>query len=306
MKITFGLDNGRWIPWMGPAVALFITALCALAVVELRRNFVFPFVELEVRETAEEFNAMTSYYYSQRGMGIQDLTREVRRVMRHDNTAPMLTRRPYISFEDSSVPGVCSEYAKVASSFFSGERYISRVVWLSTHTVMEIWEPYYHKWVLIDTSGNQIWYNSDRIPMSVTELIHGWEEAEPRPIIPADEIAANPHLADGLNFGPEGIKHYRDTEVCVVIDNEYLFRFHHRTRDPYQLALAFLGLEPVATGFQYIPDDGLPRAGSVLIPLRLIVAALLLTWSIAVVWFFVWRVKRPKARMATGNEVSPD
>lgn len=264
------------LPWMGPAAALVLTLAGALAVANLRRGHVFPFVELQTVHQLEEFNAPPPDSARDQPPDIRAITREVRRIMVHGD-APMLTEPP-LGAGDDSVVGVCSEFAKTAQALGAQDGHEFRTVWLSTHTVNEYWDPDRERWILLDTNGNQKWIcPQEGEPLSVAELVAG-HPAEPRAILasPGD----NPH------FGPEALRHYRDTDVVVVVEDERLFDFHLRNRSPLAVGAHLLFGSPVARGIQFVPEGNDIRAGSIIPQLRLVLALILLAWVVAATWWF--------------------
>lgn len=273
-RCSFGLVT------TGALVTLLGTALVGNGVLNLRKDHVFPFVELETFEDPGAFNAPpSSEPEAGERLDIGSLAREVRGIMHHVD-AGSLDAPPPRDSPPSSIEGVCSEYAKVAQVFAAEDGHILRTVWMSTHTVNEYWDPGLERWIVVDKSGNLKWFDDEGTPLGVTDLIEAdADSVMARPIIPPSEFETFPELADGLNLSEEDVGHFTDSEVWVVIEEEHLFDFHRGNRSPTAILAYLLFDEPIARGVQFAPPDrDPPPAGSVITGLRLWLLALIGVW----------------------------
>ncbi|MCC5877336.1 MAG: hypothetical protein JJU11_14025 [Candidatus Sumerlaeia bacterium] len=277
----------RVAPWTlmlaGSLITVLGTALIGFGVLDLRRGQVFPLVELETLDDPEAFNAPpTTETIAPERLEVGMLAREVRRIMHHTD-AGSLDAPPPRDSPPSSVPGVCSEYAKVAQTFAAEDGHVLRTVWMSTHTVNEYWDPTRERWIVVDKSGNLKWFDEEGEPLGVTDLVLAEPETiTAQPIIPPAEFDNDPDLADGLNLTVEDLTHFTDSEVWVVIEDERLFEFHRRNRSPTVVLRYLLFGEPVARGVQFTPDGMEPPAGSVIWRLRIYLLGLGMVWVVGI------------------------
>ncbi|MCX8082652.1 MAG: transglutaminase domain-containing protein [bacterium] len=73
---------------------------------------------------------------------------------------------------------LCDGYARLAASIAQSYGIPSRVLWLKGHVTSEFYISEFDKWVLIDPSFG-LYFSSNNIPLSTTEVIHAYENNHP-------------------------------------------------------------------------------------------------------------------------------
>ncbi|MHC4605768.1 MAG: hypothetical protein ACYTAF_02400 [Planctomycetota bacterium] len=270
------------------AILILITVLVLAGLVVFVKSAVFPFVELMTIRDVADFNAppdkaLLSYGVPQlrsdhirphsEATGLQEswLAYGVREYLRAGEGTVLSHPEMVLREEPPAVR--CSEYAKLTTSLAAFRNIPARVVWVSGHTVSEIWRKDLKKWVLVDTYGNQMFFPPGGGGfLNVADLINDAQAEMSRPVFSVDPPA----------FEPKALELYRITDICVVLEGPRLYDFHKRNYAPDVLIGYLFGGEPVARGIQYVPPGKTPKAGSVIVTVRIVLTALVLMWTAAI------------------------
>jgi len=250
-------------------IHVFLIALFLVLIPIKIKQATFPFVELEI-VSADQFNAPPedqSLDYSTIPLVLPDEleNKSVAYALRHElaHGNEMVFTSPEQAVSEDEIRVLCSEYSKAAVSVFEARGSTARVVWLSEHTVTELWDEELQKWVLYDTNGNQMYFSEDGEPLGVAELMTDIA-AEPEPIV----MEESQNFKDDPQFNETSRRLYQETDVCVVLTGNRLYDFHLRNKDPKIILSFLIGGDPVANGIQIIPPGKEQIAGSIRFQIR--------------------------------------
>lgn len=203
---------------------------------ERLKAFIFPFKKSRFGDLEDDIRAVTL---------------ATRGIMSESNGTVIRKISEVIS-NDKSYLHICSESSKIFTTLMQSIGYPSRVIWLSMHTVSEIYTESYG-WILVDTFGNVVFKDDKGRYKSLLEVNANFNKLTPFNIVEKKYSKNADYLENDYIYRKSNV--FNDNSLFVVIDGKSLGNFHTKTRDIRSIVDFVVFQKPFAKGIQYVKEN---------------------------------------------------
>jgi hypothetical protein len=218
-------------------------------------------LDIDKREVKKLKSFIASFKKSEFGNLDDDIrasTMATRQIM-HKSNGNIIRKISEVISPDKKYQRICSESSKIFATLMQSIGYPSRVIWMSVHTVSEIYTKKYG-WILVDTFGNIIFKDSKGEYKSLLEINANFNKLKPFNIVEKKYSNNSDYLESGYIYKKSNV--FNDENLFVIIDGKSLGTFHNKTRDISSIIDFAIFNNPFSNGIQYLKDDS-KRVGNV-------------------------------------------
>jgi hypothetical protein len=182
---------------------------------------------------------------------IQATTMATREIM-HESNGESIREIDEVISHNQRYKRICSESSKIFATLMQSIGYPSRVIWMSRHTVSEIYTEKYG-WILVDTYGNIVFKDKQGRYKSLLDINTNFHKLKPFNIVKKRYRENIDYIENGYINRETNV--YKNENLFVVIDGKSLGTFHKKTRDISAIIDFAIFNKPFAYGIQYIKEN---------------------------------------------------
>jgi hypothetical protein len=182
---------------------------------------------------------------------IRAITMATREIM-HESNGESIREIPEIISHNKRYKRICSESSKIFATLMQSIGYPSRVIWMSVHTVSEIYTEKYG-WIMVDTYGNIVFKDKQGRYKSLLDINANFHKLKPFNIVQKKYIENTDYIENGYLNRESNV--YNHENLFVVIDGKALGTFHKKTKDISAIIDFAIFNKPFASGIQYLKED---------------------------------------------------